>query len=109
MKFKKTSAGIIFLFLVVMVVSSIGISSIDLAKGKNIIKLNVTEPFYVETLVKLNPNIEVVSYKDNNKSLGYVNVYGGIGKNFIMREGIEYEIIVSDDTNLVLPNKDMNN
>jgi len=103
MKFKKIITGVIFLFSIVMIVTSIGITSIDLSKGKNLIMLNITEPFYVETLIKLNPSIEVVSYIENNESIGYVNVYGGIGKNFIMREGTEYEIIVSDNAGLVLP------
>ena len=77
-------------------------SLISLKKGKNVVELNVTDFFYVKTLIKLNPDIEVVSYVEDGKSIGYVNLFSGIGDNFIVYEG-EYEIIVSEDTGLILP------
>ena len=59
-------------------------SSIELIKGSNQIEFNISEPFYVTTLIKLNPKIETVSYEDEKNSVGYVNVHEGIGKNFII-------------------------
>lgn len=106
-KFKRIFiiAFIVFLFLILsfIIISSQNIFSADLVKGKNYIQLNVTEPFYVETLVKLNPTIEVISYKEGNETIGYVNVFNGVGKNFII-ENREYEIVVKENTNLIIPN-----
>jgi hypothetical protein len=85
-----------------IVISSKDFFSFDLKKGKNYIAFNLTQPFYVKTLIELNPNIEAVSYRQGNGTYGYVNAFNGIGKNFII-ENKEYEIIVNQDTNLVLP------
>jgi len=99
----------IFLFLLVFAilvfsfisVFSESVNKIDLNKGKNFIKFNKTD-FYVETLVKLNPSIESVSYTENNKTVGYVNVFGGIGRNFVI-EDREYEITAKKNLTLALP------
>lgn len=112
MKNKKIFFGIFAIILVLAVfvtISSESIYSIKLSEGKNDVVLNISEPFYVETLIKLNPDIEVVSYKEENKTIGYVNVFGGIGKNFIIESGKEYEIIVSKDINLIIPGSDLEN
>jgi len=85
----------------VMLISSKG-SGIKLVEGKNVVLLNITSPFYVETLVKLNPKIEAVSYSEGNVTIGYVNVFKGIGENFVV-ENREYEIVVSKNISLVLP------
>lgn len=73
-----------------------------LYQGKNIVEFNITNFFYVETLIKLNPEIEVVSYIQEGKSMGYVNFLHGIGENFIVENNV-YEIITRKDTILVLP------
>jgi hypothetical protein len=83
-------------------ISSQSVFSTDLQKGKNLIYINLSEPVYAETIVKLNPEIEVISYTEGNQTFGYVNVFQGIGENFAVEER-EYEIIVSKDTGLVLP------
>jgi len=76
---------------------------LNLSKGKNFVVFNFTEPFYAETLIKLNPSIEAISYTENNKTIGYVNVFGGVGKNFIIQKNKKYEIIVKENSTLILP------
>ena len=95
--------GIFLIYIfTILAVSSTDDSSIKLLKGKNNMFLN-TNQIYVKDLVRINPDIEVISYKENNRSIGYVNLFDGIGDNFLINRSIEYEIIVRQDTNLVLP------
>ncbi|MFH1290067.1 MAG: hypothetical protein ABIH92_01525 [Nanoarchaeota archaeon] len=77
------------------------ISEVHLQKGKNHIELESS--LFVRELVAMNSEIESVSYFDVflNKNVGYVNVFGGVGDNFLMKPGEVYEISVSDDINLV--------
>jgi len=91
-----------FVLFSIILISSQGIFSKELREGKNILRINLSEPIYVETLIKLNPDIEAVSYQENNKTVGYANVFGGIGENFVVIDR-DYEVIVSKDINLVLP------
>jgi hypothetical protein len=64
-----------------------------LSKGKNLIKLDKTS--IASELIRNNPHIEAISYKDpkTNQTMGYVNVNGGIGKNILLLPSEEYEII----------------
>jgi hypothetical protein len=101
--------AVVLLIFSYIAISSITDTSIKLEKGKNNFTFNITEPFYAETLVKLNPEIEVISHKEGDKTIGYVNVYEGIGRNFIIKQGEAYEIIVEKDINLVLPSNDLEN
>ncbi len=105
MKYK--FAFIIFAFLFVFVFSFIVISSKDafsvsLAEGKNRVRINLSEPIYVETLIKMNPDIEAISYTEENRTIGYVNVFQGVGKNFAVTDR-EYEIIAGKNMDLILP------
>ncbi len=90
---------IIFIFSFITISSK---DAVELVKGKNYVELNISQPFYIKTLVKLNPSIEVASYKVGNETIGYVNVFDGVGKNFIV-DSREYEIIVGKNITLVLP------
>ncbi|MEM0465072.1 MAG: hypothetical protein QXW97_00020 [Candidatus Pacearchaeota archaeon] len=99
-------AFLLIIFIISFIyVSSQNVYEIKLKSGKNYVYFNITKPFYVKKLVELNPEIEVVSYIENNKSIGYVNVFSGIGENFIIYSDIKYEIIVKKDINLILPNE----
>src|SRR3989344_5937452 len=55
-----------------------------LSSGKNIVKFD--ETIYVPNLVEMYPDIEYVSYFDQNtnKTIAYINAFGGIGKNFLI-------------------------
>lgn len=97
---------LVFLLVVIisfMFVNSADINSIKLYKGKNNILFNLSSDFYVKDLVRLNPKIETISYKYENETFGYVNVFSGIGENFKIISNKDYEIIVKDDINLILP------
>jgi len=106
MRFKKTFIFLLIFFTLIFSligVFSENINSLNFSDGKNFIELNFTEPFYVESLIKLNPSIEVISYTENNETIGYINVFGGIGDNFIIQKNKKYEVIVRGDSTLVLP------
>ncbi|HIG94032.1 MAG: hypothetical protein QT05_C0007G0013 [archaeon GW2011_AR13] len=92
------------LFLICFaVISSIDYYSIDLVKGKNNVTFNITDSFYVETLVKLNPEIEAVSFQEGDEIVGYVNFLEGIGENFVIFPNKTYEVIVKENVSLSLP------
>lgn len=96
----------VFLVLAVSVVfvSSLSNSSgISLNGGKNLVVFNVTTSFNASTLVKLNPEVEVVSYKEGNVTFGYVNFMNGLGDDFEVMNGIPYEIFSSENSTLILP------
>lgn len=94
----------LFLFSIFLVNSDEAKGGYELDKGKNLVNFSGIVPFYVHDLVELNPEIEVVSFEDSEgRSIGFVNVYGGVGSRFAVRDGI-YEISVSEDTTLILPN-----
>ena len=83
--------------------SASGISGINISHGNNNLTFNTTMPFNVSSLVKLNPQIEVVSYYNGTNTLGYVNAFGGIGANFQIENGTMYEVFSSENTTLILP------
>ncbi|OGJ21277.1 hypothetical protein A3K73_05480 [Candidatus Pacearchaeota archaeon RBG_13_36_9] len=85
-----------------MIISSKDTFSVSLAEGKNQIRINLSEPVYAETLIKMNPGIEAISFTEENRTVGYVNVFQGVGKNFAVTDR-EYEIIASKSMDLVLP------
>jgi hypothetical protein len=93
---------IISIFSIIRVYSSDSYS-IELKEGKNYINLSLNEQLYVSQLVKSNPSISVVSYIRDNKTIGYVNLYNGIGEDFLIENGVEYEIISNKNIPLVFP------
>ena len=94
--------GIFIIVVFSFVIISSRDSSVELVKGKNYVKLNISEPFYVDTLMELNPDIEAISYKEGNVTVGYISVFEGVGENFVMGDR-EYEIIVKENVALMLP------
>lgn len=85
----------LILFIVVLFISlsfAYKLNSLELEKGKNKISFNVTN-MYARDIVKAYPkSIESITYKQGNESYGFVNVFGGIGKNFALEENKSYEI-----------------
>lgn len=109
---KPTRINFVFLFaffaLIVLAsmlfagsVSDSGI--VKLVQGNNVVSFNVSNPFSVQTFVELNPDIQTVSYRDGNETIGYVNALGGVGKNFTIESGREYEIFSSSNITLNIP------
>jgi len=86
-----------------IVIAEISQGEIALVRGKNYLTFDQT--FFVSELVLLNPEIEYVSYYDDflHKSIGYVNVFGGVGSNFVVKLDKIYEISVSKNMSLILP------
>jgi hypothetical protein len=110
MKLRYVLAIAILVLFSGILISSGGIAEQDdvvesgfiLKEGKN--SISVDRPLYVRELIAMNPEIESVSYFDSflNKQVGYVNVFGGVGDNFLMMPDKVYEVSVSRELNLVL-------
>lgn len=76
---------------------------VNLIEGKNLINLSQDfDPIYVEDFVKIYPEITTITYNNGTHELGYVNVFGGIGENFIVYPNKIYEITTKGETSLNL-------
>jgi hypothetical protein len=75
-------------------------NSLELSAGKQDIVFN--ESFYARTFIQQHPDVEYISYYDEflQRSVTYVNVFGGIGQNFVIIPGRSYEISVRTDTTI---------
>ncbi len=100
---------LLILIFTVLCVSGIIIAedfkeSVELTEGKNLINLSQEfSPLYVEDLVKMYPEITAVTYIDQTEeTFGYVNVFGGIGENFVIYPNLVYEIITKQKITLNL-------
>jgi hypothetical protein len=100
-------------YLLILIFVIIGISGIiiaedfkegiKLAEGKNVINISFEfNPFYVEDLIKIYPEIATVTYNDSKQEFGYVNAFGGIGNNFVIYPNRTYEIITKQEITLNL-------
>lgn len=61
-------------------------------------------PVYASQLIADYPGIQSVSVKEYGQSLGYINLFGGIGTNFLIESGKNYEIYTSKNITLSLKN-----
>jgi hypothetical protein len=76
---------------------------IKITEGKNIVNISYNfSPIYVKDLIKIYPEITTITFNDGNQEIGYVNVLGGIGENFIISENNIYEITTRKEVNLNL-------
>lgn len=77
-----------------------------LEEGRNIVRFD--KQMYAQDLILLNPEIEYVSYYDDflGQEFAYVNAFGGIGKNFVIIPGRDYEISVKEKMDLDLGDAD---
>jgi hypothetical protein len=98
----------LILIFVILCVSGIIIAEdfregIKLNEGKNIINISLDfNPLYVKDLIKVYPEIQTVTYNESMQELGYVNVFGGIGDNFVIYPNQIYEITTNQEVNLNL-------
>lgn len=85
-------------------------NKIQLNQGENevLMPLNFS-PVYVSDLMKAYPEIEMVTYiesysgiQEEIKEIGYVNVFGGVGKNFIIYGNSTYYIYVKENLEVSL-------
>lgn len=95
--------GLIAVALIFGVVAENIPSNKEAEKGKNLVEFG--EEIYAKQLVILNPHIEYIACYDEylGKQLAFVNVFGGIGQNFLIVPEEECEISFKYDTNLLLP------
>lgn len=91
----------IAVFILLSVFLTLAVNGIDkgitLEVGKNQVIIPEDSDYfeiYASDITALNPDIEYIHYQDSflNQSLGYVNVFGGIGDNFLVKSGESYEI-----------------
>ena len=76
---------------------------IKLEKGKNTINFGFEfSPFYVGDLIKAYPEISTITYNESEQEVGYVNVFGGIGENFVIYPNKTYEVTTSKEVVLNL-------
>ncbi len=67
---------------------------IVLNEGKTFLNTSADfNPIYVKDLVNLFPEISTISCTENGEEKGYVNVFGGIGENFVMLPNRTYEVV----------------
>ena len=66
---------------------------IKLNEGKNTVNFSFEfSPIYVGDLIKAYPEITTITYTESEEEIGYVNVFGGIGENFVIYPNKTYEI-----------------
>jgi len=93
---------ILFVFLISSKNSELDLidiqKEIHLSSGKNYLIFN--QSILASDLIKKNPQIQVISYFDEvkNKSVGYVNIFGGIGTDFLIDQEKIYQIFVDTET-----------
>lgn len=99
---------IIFLILcIIFIMTSIFAietpQNIELIKGKNNLTTKESfKPIYVKDFIKQYPEIEVISYNQDQKTIGFVNLFEGIGINFIIEPSKNYEIITKSNITISL-------
>lgn len=73
-------------------VNFINSTNYNLNEGKNLVYFESYNT--AKGLIMKNPEIETISYYDefSDKTIGYVNIFGGIGKDFTIYPGKLYEI-----------------
>jgi hypothetical protein len=104
MFYKKFIFLLILMFAVLLLkVFSEEATSMEVPTGTGLILLNSTCSFYSDQFIRLNPCVQAISYSENGESIGYVNVFGGIGKNFIVMEGKSYNVSVGENCSFMLP------
>lgn len=93
----------IFIILSIVLIFSAGIiaqkspTEINIYEGKNNIVMNQSMgDVFVSDLVKAYPEIETITWIDkenSSNSKGYVNIFGGVGEDFVLTPNENYEII----------------
>jgi hypothetical protein len=75
---------------------------IKIGPGKVLVSFNDSRDLYAKDIILANPEIDYISYTEENKTIGYVNIFHGVGKNFLIEENKVYEIFVKEEINLTI-------
>ena len=88
-----------------LLLSSFSRAMVD-TKNNNFVTKNITvgRDMTVREFILNNPGVKSITYKNDflNESYGFLNVFGGVGKNFIMYPGEIYEINIEKNTTLII-------
>jgi len=77
--------------------------TIKIHEGRELVNLSYEfSPIYVKEFVLLYPNITTITYNNGTHDIGYVNVFGGIGENFVVSPNNMYEITSKGEVTLNL-------
>jgi hypothetical protein len=98
------------ILIIMLILSSTAITlaesqgeEIELKNGENIVNMSFEfSPLYVQDLIKYYPEISAVTINESGELKGYVNVFGGIGNNFLIEPNKNYEIITKQDLTIIL-------
>ncbi len=105
MKFKIIFGVLIFgiLMLSATIIADLTAEKVELQEGKNTLIIDFEfSPVYVSDLIKAYPNIDVISINESGDLQGYVNVFGGIGTDFVFQTNKTYEIITKQNMTIQL-------
>jgi hypothetical protein len=90
----------ILIFITGLIIAE-GFSKFELIKGRNEISLNYSLG-YASDMARAHPEIETITYVEGNETIGYVNIFGGVGKDFIIEADKIYEINSNKNTTIYL-------
>ena len=95
---------LILLFFALFILGIYFVSSaeiIKISKGENRLNWSSDRETTAKELIIAYPDLEVISYYENNVSHGFVNTLGGIGEDFRLISGREYEIISKEEVLII--------
>jgi hypothetical protein len=94
---------VLVIFSTAIALAELSDERIELKIGENLVNFSFEfSPFYSHDLVKAYPDISVISHNKDGVVEGYVNVFGGIGKNFLIEANKDYEIITKKEVTIIL-------
>ena len=89
----------IFLFIALLYLTTAiadGEVLVTLNPGKNVVLIDdYFQMISASELVKKYPEIESITLEKYGEQLGFINIFGGIGADFLITSGTEYEIYSS--------------
>jgi hypothetical protein len=78
-------------------------SGIELSEGENLVLIpEHVSPFYVSDLMKSYPEILTITYFEFEREIGYANIFGGVGEDFIIYPNKEYNFTVEKNVEVRL-------
>ncbi len=91
---------LIFIILSILL-TTYAVNSLEflkLEKGKNLVNWSINQEISAKQLIINYPDIRTITYYDeNNESHGFVNIFSGIGENFVLVAGNQYQIDTKEE------------
>lgn len=93
----------IMLLLMLVTIAFAGAQEVELLPGKNLVTLKESGfGISAKSLVEAYPALQMVAFDDGIHTLAYINLFGGIGTDFILYPGKTYELYTTTQLNLFL-------